>query len=439
MNALNRSILAVLLLPLLLPGQQAPSRSVNFFSLQQDREIGTESIRVVENELPLVRSVVVNTYVQTITKRLTPFSPLQSIPYRIRVVNSKSISTVTYPGGAIYVDRGLFELASNEHEVAAIIAHEIAHAAARHGTQQLSRQWLVQAPASILAGLPENAGWKDQLRSLGISLVPHPSFLRYSSSQEIEANRIAVQILAQSMYSPFALPAILDKINRSPGVESRMLPAYVYDHPQGAEAAVQLNSEIENQKSVARTLRPSADFLNFHSTLTHWALPPEVPQPATPDTLVAASYAHPEALYKLLYPEDWQVIPYGKHGAIIAPGARRVGNDLQMGVMFDLFDTSERTMTLEQATDRLLVFLLQRNPTMQVISGAQPLMLMSGEPALRTVLIGQSASTNSPEISWVVTRAYYQNLFYIVCVAPQKDFDRRQPTFEQILRSVQMK
>jgi len=422
-----------------LPGQQTPSTSVNFFSLQQDREIGAESVKVADKELPLVRSLVVNTYVKTIAARLAPFSPLQSIQYRVQVVNSKSIRTLTYPGGPIYLDRGLLELTSNEHEVAAIVAHEIAHAATRHGTQQLSRQWLVQAPASILAGLPGNAGWKDQLLSLGISLSPHPSFLRYSSTQEIEANRIAVQILFKSVYSPYALPAILEKINGLTTAESRALPAYVYDHPQGSEAAQQLISEIERLKAVSRTLRPGTEFLKFHSTLTNWALPPEVPAPPATDTLVSIPYQHPDAYYKLLYPDGWLATPYGSNGAIIEPGTRRSGNDIQVGVMFDLFDISERPLTLEQATDRLLVKLLQRNPTLQVISGAQPLMLMGGEPALRTVLVGQSGSSSSQEISWVVTRVYYQTLFYIVCVAPQKDFDKRQPTFEQILRSIELK
>jgi Zn-dependent protease with chaperone function len=425
-----------------LQGMAQSPAPVQFFSLQQDREIGDESIKVADKELPLMRSRVVNTYVKTIAARLALFSPLQSIQYRIQVVNSKTISSLTYPGGPIYVDRGLLELASNEHEVAAIIAHEIAHAAARHGTQQLSRQWLVQAPASLLAGLPENAGWKDQLQSLGISLSPHPSFLRYSSNQEIEANRIAVQILFKSVYSPYALPAILEKINGLATAESRVLPAYVYDHPQGTEAAQQLSLEIEKLSTVSRVLKPSAEFLQFHSTLMNWALPPEVPEPPATDTLVSTPYRHPDAYYKLLYPEGWQATPYGANGAIIAPvssGSRRFSNDIQVGVMFDLFDISERPMTLEQATDRLLVKLLQRNPTLQVISGAQPLMLMGGEPALRTVLIGQSESSNSPEISWVVTRVYYQTLFYIVCVAPQKDFEKRQPTFQQILRSIELK
>ena len=447
MNAWRRSILTVLLIHCLmsgmvqqpLPSPQSPSRSINFFSLGQDREIGEESVKVANRELVLVNSRVVNTYVQTVAARLTPFSPLQSIPYRVRVVNSKSVSTLTYPGGPIYMDRGLLELASNEHEVAALIAHEIAHAAARHGTQQLSRQWLIQAPAAFLAGLPGNAGWKDQLQSLGISLSPHPSFLRYSSNQEIEANRIAIQILTKSVYSPYALPSILDKINGLATAESRVLPAYVYDHPQGSEAAQQMLAEIDRQGAISRTLRPGAEFLKFHATLTTWPIPVEVPEPPAENTLVSIPYRHPEAYYKLLYPEGWQVVPYGSNGAIIAPGARRSGNEIQMGVMFDLFDISERPMTLEQATDRVLVMLLQRNPTLQVISGAQPLMLMGGEPALRTVLVGQSGSTNSPEISWVVTRVYYQSLFYIVCVAPQKDFEKRQPAFEQLLRSIELK
>ena len=417
-----------------------PSTSVNFFSLRQDQEIGDESVKAVDKVLPLVHSLVVYTFVKTMGARLVAqYSPLNSSKYQFNVVNSKTISTVTYPGGAIYVDRGLLELAANEHEVAAILAHEIAHAAARHGTQQLSRQWLAQAPASILAGLPANSGWKDQLKSLGITLGPHPSFLRYSSNQEIEANRIAVQILAKSVYSPYALPAIFDRINLLTSSESRMLPAYVFDHPQGTEAAQQLRAAIENQNSVQRTLKPSSDFVTFHSTLLRYALPPDVPETVEASTIATVPYAHPRNYYKLMYPEGWQVTPFGSNGAIIAPPASRVGNDIQIGVMFDLFDISDRTMTLEQATNNLLVSLFQRNPSLQVFSGAQPLMLMGGEPALRTVMIGQSRSTNSPEISWVVTRIYYQSLFYMVCVAPQRDFEKRQPAFEQILRSVELR
>src|SRR2546423_767384 len=83
------------------------STGPNFFSLRQDMEIGTESIKEADKILPIVRSLAINSYILGVAAHLTPFSPLKSIQFHFRVVNSKSISTVTYPGGAIYVDSGL--------------------------------------------------------------------------------------------------------------------------------------------------------------------------------------------------------------------------------------------------------------------------------------------------------------------------------------------
>ena len=128
-------------------------------------------------------------------------------------MNSKEINSFGFPGGAIYVDRGLIEAASNEDELAAILAHEVGHVASRHGTAQLSRQLLVQAPISIAAGLPTTDAWKDQLTKLGISFGVDASFLRYSRDQEIEANLIAVRLMAGSRFNPHAMETLLEKIH----------------------------------------------------------------------------------------------------------------------------------------------------------------------------------------------------------------------------------
>jgi len=419
---------------------QQPASSINFFSLQQDKEIGADSAKAADRSLPVVHDAAINAYLQTVAGHLTANSPQTLFQYRFSIVNSKSVSTVTFPGGTVYLDRGLAEIVTNEHELAAILAHEIAHAAARHGTEQLSRQLLVQSPASIAAGLPNYAGWKEQLRNMGISFGAGSSFLRYSSDQEIEANRIAVQILVKAGYSPLALPAVLEKINGFGGTEPQVLPAYAYDHPQGAEAARQLQIEIAKAKDAVHLMRVTPEFKAFHASLVRLAVPREPPATVlVPNTLVPIPYVHPQNFYRLSYPEGWQVTPNGTNGAVIAPPSSRVGADIKMGVMFDLFDVSERKMTLEQATDHFLVSLLQRNPELQVIPGAQSQRLLDGEPALRTVMIGQSGAKNSAEISWVVTRLYYENLFYIVCVAPEKEFEKRQEVFEQILDSIKLR
>src|SRR5204862_4148853 len=131
----------------------------------------------------------------------------QSLHYSFHIVNQPEANAETFPGGWTYLDRGLIELTTNEHELAALIAHEIAHAVARHGTSQLSGQLLVQAPASFLGGLNTKDGLntkvgldglKEQLGKFSINLGARSIFLRHSREQAIEANRDAVDILVKS-------------------------------------------------------------------------------------------------------------------------------------------------------------------------------------------------------------------------------------------------
>src|SRR4051812_24460784 len=97
------------------------SRGVNFFSLSQDIEIGSVSSKEADKTLPLIRDAGLNLYVRTIGERLTRNSALPSLRYQFRIVNSKDVNSLGFPGGAIYVNRGLIELAANDDELAAIL------------------------------------------------------------------------------------------------------------------------------------------------------------------------------------------------------------------------------------------------------------------------------------------------------------------------------
>jgi hypothetical protein len=156
-------------------------------------------------------------------------------------------------------------------------------------------------------------------------------------------------------------------------------------------------------------------------------------------------FTHPQDFYRLGYPDGWVVTRTGPNGAIIAPvdgvQSSRIGDDVTHGVMFDLFDTAlpDRSFTLEQATNRLIVYLRQRNQSLRIVPGAQTQVLVSDEPGVRTVMIGKDASNTSSQVVWVVTRPYYQSLFYMVFVAPEDEFAMYQPVFEQMIRSVRLR
>jgi hypothetical protein len=169
------------------------------------------------------------------------------------------------------------------------------------------------------------------------------------------------------------------------------------------------------------------------------------PEEAVTSDATSSVFTHPMDYYRLGYPMGWQVSRTGPNGAIIAPSdgvqSSRAGDDVTHGVMLDLFDISaaDHPLTLEQATNRLIVYLRQNNQSLRIVPGAQRQTLISDEPGLRTVMLGKSGSSNSAEIVWVVTRLYYQSLFYMVFVAPEDEFPSYEPIYEQMIRSAQLR
>jgi len=421
-------------------------RSVNFFSLKQDIEIGSESAKEVEQKLPIIRDSNIDTYFRSVAERLTQNRSLPALRYRFRIVNSKEVNSLGFPGGAVYVYRGLLQAASNDDELAAIVAHEIGHIASRHGTAQLSRQLIVQAPIAIAAGLTATEAWKEQLVKLGISLGIDAPFLRYSRDQELEASLMAVHLMADARFDPNAFRTLLEKVNEAQTGENPRAPVFVFNHPQSETIAPEILEEIERVATTLRHARASANFRTFRAGLQRLAYPitkTPVADP-TPDS-ISKVFTHPQDFYRLGYPDGWQVTRTSANGAIIAPvdgvQSSRNGDDVTHGVMFDLFDIAvpDRSLTLEQATNRLIVFLHQRNQSLRIVPGAQTQLLVSDEPGVRTVIIGKGDSSNSSEVAWVVTRLYYQSLFYMVFVAPEDEFAMYQPIFEQMIRSVRLR
>ena len=417
-----------------------PSQSVNFFSLKQDIEIGAESSQEAAQSLQLVRNVNLNQYLGAIAQRVVQSRRLPPLKFSFQIVNSKDINSLGFPGGEIYLYRGLLEMTANDDELAAIVAHEVGHVVSRHGTQQLSKQLLLQAPTAIAAGTPISEVWKDEIAKLGISLGVDAPFLRYSRDQELEASLMALRLMASAQFDPNAFRTLIGKIHEAQS-------AFLFNHPQSKIFPVELVDEIERLSTTEHQPHATPGFRAFQSTLQKLALPSPVKRvlavtadPA-PDEL-ANVFTHPLDYYRLGYPGGWQITRTGPNGAIIAPAdGVQFSGDVKRGVMFDLFDISvpDRSLTLEQATNRLMVFLRQRNESLRVVPGAQTQTLISDEPGLRTIMIGKPDPNSDSEVAWVVTRLYFQSLFYMVFVAPEDEFTMYQPIFEQMIRSVRLR
>src|SRR5262245_8049703 len=246
----------------------AAGQSINFFSLQQYIEIGSESATEAEQSLSLLPNTAVpHRFVSGVGRRVAQSRTLPPLNYRFRIINSKDVNSAGFPGGAIYIHRGLLEIASTEDEVAAILAHEVSHVASRHGTAQLSRQLLVQAPIAIAAGLPASQVWRDEITKLGIAIGMDAPFLRYSRDQELEAGLMAVRLLAEAQYDPNAFRTLLEKIGEAQTGDVSRTPAFIFNHPQSQTVSPEIADKIEQLATLTRQGRGDAEFRTFQSAL----------------------------------------------------------------------------------------------------------------------------------------------------------------------------
>ena len=127
---------------------------LNLFSEADELAMGRRYAAELEGKLSLVGAPAVQAYVDAVGKRLAGASPKPGLPFRFRVVNTKEVNAFAVPGGFIYINRGLIDLAQDEGQLAGVMAHEMAHVVGRHATKQMSKQLIllgVVAGASMLA------------------------------------------------------------------------------------------------------------------------------------------------------------------------------------------------------------------------------------------------------------------------------------------------
>jgi len=211
---------------------------LNFFSAEAERSMGRRYAEQLNSKLNFVTDPSVSGYVSQIGRRLAAASPSPSIAYEFRVVNTKEVNAFAVPGGFIYVNRGLIELSQGEDELAAVLAHEIGHVAARHGTRQLSKQMLLQGIliGSVAAAGAKSKKWGDVAAMAG-TIGTFLASMKYSRNDEYQADALALDILASAGYRREALVRFFERMDESARRSNRAMNflALVSTHPPAAE------------------------------------------------------------------------------------------------------------------------------------------------------------------------------------------------------------
>jgi predicted Zn-dependent protease len=228
--ALKTFILAVCLTGAALarePGE--PFRpGMNFFSKQQDVQLGQEAAQQVRQKYREVQSPFLKNYVREIGNRLAsaPAARETGFPFAFSVLQDKSVNAFALPGGPMFIFSGLVQNVDNEAQLAAVMAHEMAHVILRHGTHQASKANLIKLPL-LLAG--EALGQQSLLATI-TNLGANTLIMKYSRDAESDADALGAHLMAQAGYDPAQMARFFNKL-QSMGGRNSGWTQFFSDHP----------------------------------------------------------------------------------------------------------------------------------------------------------------------------------------------------------------
>lgn len=199
---MSRLLFAVLALAL---SSCATLGGANYYSVDEEWQAGRQLEAQLRTQLPLTNDATLTRYVDQIGQAMARQTPLGNRQWKFFVVRDDAINAFNVPGGLVYVNTGLIANVGSAGELAGAIAHEVAHGAARHGTSRLSKA----QEANILAGVLGGGGGVE---GIAAQIAAQGAFASFSRSDEREADRLGVQIMARTGYDPDGLGDLLERL-----------------------------------------------------------------------------------------------------------------------------------------------------------------------------------------------------------------------------------
>jgi len=222
-------------------GNREAGKGLNFYSLEDEIALGRQLAAQVERQAKLVDDPVVSEYVNRIGQNLARNSDVR-VPVTVKVIDDDQVNAFALPGGFIFVNTGLLLKADNEAQVAGVLAHELAHVAARHGTRQASRGQVANWASLPLIFM---GGWGGYAARQAAGLAVPMTFLKYSRDFEREADRLGVQYLYQAGYDPAALVDFFEKLEALEKERPGTMAELFRSHPVAAERIARTQKNIQ--------------------------------------------------------------------------------------------------------------------------------------------------------------------------------------------------
>jgi hypothetical protein len=457
-------LFALLAAPINLIAQTKVVAPKNPYSPGKDVQLGQQAAAEVERKVQLLNDYRVQEYVAQVGRRLAEGIPAEfqhpEFRYSYKVTNAKDINAFALPGGFTYVNRGLIEAAKNEGEMAGAIAHEISHVALRHGTAQVAKAQKYQTGSAVVGILGSVFGVPaaGQLGQMGIGAY----FLKFSREYEKQADILGARIMANAGYDPHDLANMFRTLEQQGGKGG---PQWLSDHPNPGNRVDYISKEADvlavknpthntNEFTQIQGMLRSggADLGRGQQGYPQQGYPQQDPRYSNRDgrypqqggryqqVAVPSSRfrSYDESFFRINVPDNWRELresdnvtfaPEG--GYVSSQGQFSFTHGMQVGL-----SRGSGNKNLKSATDQLLQGIAQGNPNLRKAGGYER-EYVGRRDGLSISLTNVSDVTGRPEVVMLYTTMLRNgDLFYLIGVAPEEEFQTYQRSFVVIVQNI---
>jgi predicted Zn-dependent protease len=284
-------------------------REFSLVSESREIQMGREADPEISAQFGIVDDAGLQSYVAGIGNQLAQVGERPGLPWSFKVVDDPIVNAFALPGGFVYVSRGILAYFESEAELAGVLGHETGHVTARHSASQMSRQQLQQIGLGVGMIFSQTVRDYGQLASAGLQLMN----LRYSRSDESEADRLGLRYIGRLGYDPDAMIGVfqmLASVSNSGG--GGRVPEWQLTHPypENREQAMrQLIAEnnIPTEGKVAHD-----EYLQQIDGIAYGENPRE-------GYFKDSRFVHPDLKMELTFPTGWKGVNQRTVVAAVAP------------------------------------------------------------------------------------------------------------------------
>ncbi|MBC7909566.1 MAG: M48 family metalloprotease, partial [Pyrinomonadaceae bacterium] len=366
----------------------------------------------------------------------------------------KDINAFALPGGYIFVYAGTIAAAKNEGELAGVMAHEIAHVALRHGTNQASKAYLAKAGIDILRVIGGgNADLDEAINQIG-GAGANMLFLKFGRTAETQADLEGAHIMANAGYDARDMANFFKTLQSKGGQRT---PEFLSDHPDPGNRHQAITEALPQLKTSSNPTRDTEEFRQVKARLTGGSqldskkeqpsrLGPRDPndmEPAQRPVTPSGSFTEfqsKDGSFAIQYPANWDALVADDANMIFAPkgayGQTSNGVVVTHGIFIGA--VAPQSSDLRAANEAFVRQQVEMNPDFRVVQAPQAVTL-GGRQAFATVVAGSSTVTGVVEVDVIYTTATADGrLFYLITMAPEDELGNYKTVFEQVINSLRL-